>query len=59
MKKRSEDPGVYWYTWERREWGGGAVLSSSTCDLELPLSRSSFILKTDIVLKYLTKFNLE
>lgn len=58
MKKRSEDRGVYWYTRERREWGG-AVLSSSTCDLELPLSRSSFILKTDIVLKYLTKFNLE
>lgn len=23
MKKRSEDPGVYWYTRERREWGGG------------------------------------
>lgn len=59
MKKRSEDPGVYWYTRERREWGEGAVLSSSTCDLELPLSRSLFILKTDIVLKYLTKFNLE
>lgn len=58
MKKRSEDLGVYW-TLGRGGNGGGAVLSSSTCALDLPLSRSSFILKTDIVLKYFTKFNLE